>query len=270
MKCVAALFLLCSCARFGPVTISHATGVAGWFRADRDGRWVAVQNGEGCAQLAASIGPGEVYVLVPGVKGDGDEVTHLLPVLAAARPAAMYLFRWVNYDTRDRIARSFAAGVSYLLECVPALDGRLLVIAHSAGGLVASYGVNRLRIPKRPRIGPALYVLTVASPLAGLNDRQPNPDGREEARFVLDFGTRITGYPVAPLAASVTHLRTHYPADAVMKPNAGLAPNDPNVGVPGARQIDLPEELTHDGALTYAAQKIADGTWRSWFPGGGP
>ncbi len=265
MRRAAAIFLLCGCARFSPVTISEALGTAGWFRADAEGRWRAVDPAATCAQLGASIGEGEVYVLVHGVKGDGDEVTRLLPVLDAARPAAVFLFRWVTFDTRDRIAGNFAAGVSHLLDCAPQLDGRLLVLAHSAGGVVVGFGVNRLRIPKRGRTGPALYVLTVASPLAGMNDRARNPGGREEARFVLDFGSAITEYPVAPIAAAVVHLRTQYPADPVMKPNAGRAPNDPLVGVPGARQVDLPAELTHDGALVYVAHKIADGTWRAFF-----
>ena len=83
---------------------------------------------------------------------------------------------------------------------------------------------------------------------------------------MLDFGTRITEYPVAPTSVATVHLRTQYPGDQVMKPKDGLAPNDPAVGIPGARQVDLPATLTHDEALVYVAQKIADGTWREWFP----
>lgn len=240
-------------------------GTAGWFHADAEGQWRPVDEAESCAELGQRTGPGDVYVLVHGVKGDGDEVTRLVPTLQSAKPAAVFLYRWVNFDTRDRIAANFAAGVSHLLECVPSSDGHLLVLAHSVGGIVAGFGVHRLRIPKRERSGPALYVVTVASPLAGMNDRERNPGGREEARFALDFGSHITAYPVAPLASAVVHLRTRAPADPVMKPNAGVLPNDPTVGVPGARQLDLPEGLTHDGALDYAAQKIADGTWREWF-----
>ena len=177
-----------------------------------------------------------------------------------------HLYRWVPWDERDAIASGFAVGISHLLNCVPSADGHLLVVAHSAGGIVAGFGATRFAIPRRERAGPALYLMTVSAPLAGMNDRKPNADGREEVRFLLDWGTRISGYPVAPTSISVVHLRTQYPADTVMKPTAkNELPNDPAIGVPGAKQIELPTGLTHDGALTYVVGKIADGTWGTWF-----
>ncbi|MBS1151367.1 MAG: hypothetical protein H6Q89_3065 [Myxococcaceae bacterium] len=265
MKALLSVLLFCGCASFSPVTIARELGSVGWFRADGALKWQPVDPAPACGPLAASVGEGEVIVLVPGVKGDGPEITAMLPLLAKAKPAAMFLYRWVPWDHRDAIAGGFATGLSHLLECLPNADGRLLVLAHSAGGIVVSLGATRVNVPTRARSGPATYLITVASPLAGTNERDPNADGRAEVRFMLDFGTRVRGYPVAPAAIKAVHLRTQYPADTVMKPAGPHLPNDPKIGIPDARQIDLPAGLTHDGSLLYVAQTLSDGTWRTWF-----
>ena len=82
---------------------------------------------------------------------------------------------------------------------------------------------------------------------------------------MLDFGTRIAGYPAAAPGVAAVHLRTQYPGDSVMQPTATHLRNDPKIGIPGAPQVDLPAELSHDGALGWVAEKIADGSWRAWF-----
>lgn len=253
--------LVGGCASFSPVTIARELGTVGWFEADSANRWNPVANG-GCL---ASETTGDVIVLVHGAKGDGPEISALLPVLAGAKPAALLLYRWVPWDDRDAIARRFAVGFSHLLRCAPWADGRVLVVAHSAGGIVVGHGATRIDIPRRERTGPAVFLMTVAAPMAGMNDRQANDDGRAEVRFLLDWGTHIQKYPPAPTAMAVVHLRTQFPADAVMQPTPRHAPNDPTVGIPGARQLELPAGLSHDGALMYVAERLADGTWRSWF-----
>ena len=240
-------------------------GTIGWFEADAIGQWKPLDMSARCDALAARVGEGEVLVLVHGVKGDGEEISGLLPILTGSKPGAVLLYRWVAWDERDAIARGFANGISRLLECVPSVDGQLLVVAHSAGGIVVGYGARWISVPVRARTGPAIYMMTVAAPLAGMNDRAPNADGRAEARFMLDFDTRISGYPAAPGSVAMVHLRTQYPGDEVMKPTPLHQRNDPKIGVPGARQIDLPATLTHDGSLVYVARKVADGTWRGWF-----
>jgi hypothetical protein len=264
-KAPLALLFLAGCAIFSPVTIARELGTVGWFQAGPDSRWHRVDDKASCEAVASKVGEGQVIVFVHGVKGDGDEISGLLPTLAKAKPAAVFLYRWVPWDERDSIARGFAAGISHLLDCVPGIDGNLLVLAHSAGGMVVGYGAPRLVVPPRARKGPALYVMTVASPLAGMDDRTPNPGGQAQAKFMLDFGTRVVEYPVGPAAMAVVHLRTQYPGDQVMKPTATHAPNDPTVGIPGAKQIDLPAQLNHDSALAWVAAKIVDGSWQAWF-----
>ncbi len=261
------MLCLCSCASLSPMQLARDVGAAGWFQADGSLRWQALDRHANCDRLGANIpdDEGNVVIVVPGVKGDGDEIASLLATVSTAKPSAVFLFRWVPWDERDRVAQDFAVGVSRLLECAPWIDGHLLVVAHSAGGLVVGYGATRLDIPNRVRNGPALYALTVAAPLAGVNVRPSLPNGEARERFMLDFATDITSYPVAPAAMSIVHLRTRFPSDVVMKPVGTHSPNDVNVGIPGARQVDLPGNLTHCGALQFVAGRIADGTWLEWF-----
>ncbi len=265
MRLLPFLLWACSCANFSPVTIAREMGTLGWFALDGSKKWQPVDRSMSCAALTPLVPEGEVLVLLPGVKGDGDEISALLPALVRAKPAARLLYRWVPWDEREAITRGFATGIFQLLRCRPQIDGRLLLVAHIAGGMVVSFGATQIDVPKRERTGPAAYLMTVASPLAGMNDRKPNSDGHPEARFMLDFGTRIAAYPPAPPEIAAVHLRTQNPGDQVMQPTPLHERNDPKIGIPGARQINLPASLTHDGSLLYVAQRVADGTWREWF-----
>jgi alpha-beta hydrolase superfamily lysophospholipase len=159
------------------------------------------------------------------------------------------------------MAEDLALGISRLVTCRPGQP--ILVLAHSAGGVIISTAASQLKLPAQAA-DDAVTILTVASPLAGTMGRE-RPDGGRPEHFVFDIATRITSYPSAPRGVRAVHLRTSYPADAWMAPSADFVPNDPAVGIPLARQIDLPPQLGHDAALVHVAWKLADGTWRAWF-----
>jgi predicted alpha/beta hydrolase family esterase len=260
--------------------VAQRAGVSGWFRADlqpktADGykeRFAPVDLDEPtfpCGELTARERDGStpIIVLVPGVGADGPEMHVALSTLMARPPASVFMFRWLMYDERDQIAKRLADGVTRLAECLPDSDGRILVVAHSAGGVLASYAVSHVQLPPLSARGPWVTVLTVASPLAGKMTFQPPPSGRQEKMFMLDLGTRITAYPPPARGIRVVHLRTHSPADPMMDPVADLVPNDPAVGVPGAPQLDLPGGLDHPGALEYVVTEISNNRWLGWRDG---
>ena len=253
------------CALWSPVTIARDVGMTGWFRADASLQWQPVDKDTSCEALRAEATGSEAIVLVPGILGDGPEIDTVTRILTRDASPTLFMYRWVPWQERDRIAGDFAAGVSHLLACAPWLEGHLLVLAHSVGGVVVGYGATRIRLPVLEREEPAFRVVTVASPMAGMGDRPPKPDGSSQAVFLFDLGTHLKSYPVAPRSVETVHLRTHFPHDPSMKPTAHHAPNDSGIGIPGARQVDLPTTLTHDHALEFAAERIADGSWRSWF-----
>jgi hypothetical protein len=242
------------------------TGTIGWFQVEHSS-WQRLDERESCESLSARLPEGPLIVLVPGVQADGDAMMQLVALLAPAKPAAVWIYRWAPMDRRDSISEELARGLSRLLACVPRLDGELLVLAHSAGGIVVGYGASKLVVPERSRSAPALYVITVASPMSGMLARPVDASGISRSHFAFDIATAISVYPRGPSELAVVHLRTQFPSDSVMKPSATHSPNDPLVGIFGARQTDLPPGLTHDGALTYVAMKIGDGTWRGWFDG---
>ncbi len=261
-------------------TIARKMGVSGWFRADLTPSTpeaykerfapvpVAAPNFE-CSELTDRVrdATSPIIVLVHGVGGEGEEMLGALPALMKNPPASVFMFRWVSYQSRDEISQELAAGVTRIAECIPDSEGRLLILAHSAGGVVSSFAASQIQLPRSTKPGPWVTLLTVASPLAGTVARKGNPDGGEESVFMLDLGTQIAHYPAPSRGVRVVHLRTHAPADAIMKPTGGVLPNDPTVGVPGAPQLELPGELTHAGAMIYVAEEVAADRWKQWRDG---
>lgn len=257
--------------------VAEKVGVRGWFVAavatpglDYEARYapLPLDQEAPCDRVAPGPASAPVWVLVHGVGGDGAEWVPVLDALGPTQTAGVYLYRWVPYDDLHAVGERFAAGVNRVLACRP--DAEVRVIAHSAGGVVASWGAAGLVVPDGARV----ELLTVASPLAGTRPRERNGDGRPEARIMLDLGSAITAYPAAPPRVSVAHLRTSPPppdapelGDSVMVPSAGRLPNDPGVGVPGARQVDLPPELTHLGALAYVVERLVAGDPDGWLAG---
>jgi pimeloyl-ACP methyl ester carboxylesterase len=251
--------------------------ISGWAQVDRPDRPVATQyqarfthrpfdtHGFSCAEL--SLAPtGPVLVLVPGIRGDGVEFEEALPTLAASRPAAMFMFRWGVLEKVSGMAEELAYGLSRLLACRP--KDKVVVLAHSAGGIIVATAASLIIVP-RESPDDALTILTVASPLAGTIARHPAPtEFKREPHFLLGMATRIASYPSPPRGVRAVHLRTSWPADPLMERAGDFVPHDPEVGIPGARQVDLPKELGHDEALVHVAWKLADGTWTRWFDQG--
>jgi hypothetical protein len=257
--------------------LSACARPSGWFRADRppsredayDERFepITLTPDGPCEPVLARQGDPthRIIVLVPGIGGDGDEMHQSLPVLMTLQPASVFMFRYGPFEPRDALAIRLALGISRLAACIPHSAGRLLVLSHSAGGVLSSLAASRVTPP--PGEGDWLTVLTVASPLAGTN-RVPAPSTPPGERpLMLELGVKIPSYPAAVPGVRVVHLRSSAQSDGYMRQSGDHVPNDPNVGVPGAAQLSLPAELDHGAALVYVAKRIADGTWTEWLRG---
>jgi hypothetical protein len=174
------------------------------------------------------------------------------------------MFRYGAFEPRDTLADQLAAGISELARCVPGGAGRMLVLAHSAGGVLSSLAAAKLKPPPGAD-GDWLTVLTVASPLAGTNSVFSPSDRPQNPPLMMELGSTVFTYPPSVPGVRVVHLRSSEKSDGFMRESRGHHPNDPKVGVPGAPQVDLPEELDHTQALVYVAKTIADGTWKEWL-----
>ncbi|MBL8954222.1 MAG: hypothetical protein JNK82_25820 [Myxococcaceae bacterium] len=248
----------------------------GWWRADKaptaedlyDERFESiVLSPEGpCEPVLARQGeaPRPIIVLVPGVGGEGDEMHEAVPLLMKANPASMFMFRYDPFWKVGELTERLAAGISRLAECVPDGVGRIIVLAHSGGGLLSTVAASMV---KPPAEAPTdwLTVVTAASPLAGTT-RAPSARPLSEQRLMRVLGSNNDiPFPEPVKGVRVVHLRSSAQSDGYMRPSGDHLPNDPKVGSPGAPQIDLPAELNHSQALVFAAKKIGDGSWVEWF-----
>ena len=215
-----------------------------------------------CDALTKDLGDEDkpIVVLLHGAGGEGVEMKKAVPLLVDSQLAATYVLRWSPWDRRETLVNQLAGGISRIGQCIPDSAGRLVVIAHSAGGVLAALAAGKVVPPKNaPRDW--VTIVTVAAPLSGHirgDDRGPEP------AFMFDLAN-TPEYPHPAPGVRVLHLRTSVTGDAQMTPIIGHSPNDVRVGVPGAPQIDLPENLTHAGALIYVSRLIADGSFRAWL-----
>ncbi|MFT3837133.1 MAG: hypothetical protein QM723_09065 [Myxococcaceae bacterium] len=208
-----------------------------------------------CPAITGSVGAppkGPVYLLVHGIRGAGIEWYPVLPLLEKTHPAAMFMFRWQMTQDRSTILDTLGPGMDRIVACYP--NHPIYVIAHSAGGVLMAFEASRLTV------GEKVVVYTVASPLAGVGYRSAVEEDDDNTRFLNDLGAVRHQYSAAAPNVEVVHLRTSYPADNVMKPNRyGRPPNQRGVGVEGAREVDLPEDIGHDESLIYVARQIVQG-----------
>ncbi|MBL8954026.1 MAG: hypothetical protein JNK82_24830 [Myxococcaceae bacterium] len=217
-----------------------------------------------CEKLVSTWREGRkpVIVLLHGAGGEGPEIDSAVPVLASGAPSAFYRLKWSAWDTRKPLTDRMARGISHLGRCAAESDREVVVIAHSAGGVLVSYVAHALDVPVRADGQPTVTVLTVAAPLSGAV--AATPMRRPMTHFFFELG-RPLEYQAAAPGVRVIHLRTSMPGDVQMAPILGHPPNDPNVGVPGAPTIDLPRSLTHSGALFYVSKLLATNELDGWL-----
>lgn len=189
-----------------------------------------------------------VTVAVHGWFGAGPEWEASL----ASLPGDVWFYRWSPFQAGEDIFAGLAEGLAALDDC-----GRpVYVLAHSAGGVVASKSSGRFAAPEAP-----ITVLTVASPIGGIGLKDPVAE--PEGPFARHFGERIEDYAAPPEGVRVLHLRTSPASDPFSRVRKG---HDPvAVRVPGATVVDLPVELGHDASLVWVAERLGDGRWAAWL-----
>jgi pimeloyl-ACP methyl ester carboxylesterase len=218
-----------------------------------------------CKETQRILGPPSsepVWVLVHGIGGVGPEWAEVQQSLSRQPARAVLQFRWRVTEPLGTLSQRLADGLERLLQCAPEGVLNVRVFAHSAGGIVASMAASLLAIPNRV---PAcqVEVVTVASPLAGLFERDRDED--PSAMFFGVLGSELR-YREPSRGVSVTHIRTIAPGDIVMRPMpSGHRANDPRALVPTARVFTLAGDETHVGALLLVARHFGDGDLEDWL-----
>jgi len=182
-------------------------------------------------------------VLVGGGFGFGDEWR---PVVAALRAAGIdfYVFEWPGPWRDPSIpAHALASALQSDLERSPSLK-RLLVLAHSAGGMLAGFAVRRLHVPD----GKQVVLAAIAAPReVDLTPFHPN----ESVNTPLGFALGGVDAPSPPLPIGVV-LVEYLTEDPPPRPRPGVVylgarvSHDQSVasaGVPLVRALARPGDL---------------------------
>jgi pimeloyl-ACP methyl ester carboxylesterase len=181
-----------------------------------------------------------VVILVHGAFGFGDEWRAVVDAVRARPHTALVAFAWGGPWTRkpSLAAEALRHLVQRAVDEAPP-RAEILVIAHSAGGALASYVGERLRVPASRRV----RILSIAAP-AGMNLAPYRP--AREVDTPLGFAVGGEQAPPGPIARGVDYVE--YVTD---DPPARPAPSRP-----GVRRVYLGRRVGHTESVGVAALPV--------------
>ncbi len=195
-----------------------------------------------------------VFVLVPGLLGYGWEWDGAQAALAQYPAAAVRVYTWDPWQSLATSSGLFAAHLHYLKRRLPPSVQELVVIAHSAAGLVAVAAASQLQ--PRPETGRLrIRVLVVGAPLAGMGRNPWGGKNMWHTPLPIALGSRFGRWP-EPAAHVTLNIYQTSIDDPVMKPTLGHDPGDWRVLPERAQRFPLPRTLNHNHALTYLCEGL--------------
>ena len=189
-------------------------------------------------------GTTRLFVLVPGLLGYGWEWDKPVARLRATPGVDFVVFWWEPWGSVDRAARALDTVLSRALAEAPPSVREIIVVAHSAGGLIAAHAVGRLPAPARK-----LTLVTIGAPFAGMHICPWSEVDVIHAPLMLGVAAVYHKYPQPPPGVEVIEYITRWPADPVMQPHWGTTPSMAGVGPPGARRIEVDPSLDHNDVI---------------------
>ncbi len=186
-----------------------------------------------------------LFVLVPGILGFGWEWDKPVARLRARDDLDFVVFWWTPYVSQTKGGAEMRTVLTRLLAM--AQVEKLVVVAHSVGGLIAVEGLRDLEVP----FGKRLEVVTIGTPFGGMNlapSYSMNPRGTP---VILSTVGQFDSHVAPPARARVVAYVTKYPPDPVMKPWFGREPADPRWDPPGTLRVTLQGPVDHNEILDH-------------------
>lgn len=210
-----------------------------------------------CARLVIGerppVAPGTrtVFLLVPGLLGYGWEWNGAQVALAQLPQAATIVYEWDPWTSIRAGGAQLALSTQYLLRRLPRSVSRVVVVGHSAAGLLAVAAAATLRPPP----GVAVEVMAIGAPLAGNYFNLLGGEDNFSTPIPLALAGKLNHWP-EPAPGVELRIWPTGASDPVMKPRFGHDPADPRV-LPRASIVQkLPPSLDHNVALATVARQL--------------
>lgn len=187
-------------------------------------------------------GADRLFVLVPGVLGYGWEWDGAVRALRQSRDADFFVFWWEPWKSLRRAASDLHDTLERALYTSPPSVKKVVVVAHSAGGMVAAHALAHLVVPP----GRRLLLVTIGTPFAGMKGPPMSIDDPLDSPVMIGIMGTFRRYPAPPPGVSVVEYVTSWPADPVMQPRYGHQVAPPDIGPLGARRIPVDPHFDHN------------------------
>jgi hypothetical protein len=198
---------------------------------------------EGLHPTLPPLKPGteRLFVIVPGLLGYGWEWDTPVARLRTAPNVDFVVFWWQPWGSIDRAARELAALVTAAETSPPPSLREIVVVTHSAAGLVGAHALGYLQAP-----AVKLTMVTIGAPFAGMHICPWSEVDVIHAPLMLGVAAVYHKYPTPPPGVDVLEYITKWPADPVMHPHWGTSPSRDDVGPARARRIEVDPKLDHN------------------------
>ncbi len=192
-----------------------------------------------------------LFVLVPGALGYGWEWDAAVDALRQSH-SDFVVFWWDPWNSLNLGAEHLHDVLQTALFIAPSLT-ELVVVAHSAGGIIGAHALAELRVPP----GKSVELVTIGTPFAGMGTAPISDyDDPLGTPSVIAIGGHFRRYPDPPAGVSVVEYTTGWPPDPVMMSRYGWHPAPPDVGPRGARQIPVDPKLDHNFVVSFVVKQL--------------
>jgi pimeloyl-ACP methyl ester carboxylesterase len=161
-----------------------------------------------------SPGTDTEVVLIHGAFGFGEEWSAVIAELKKTPGYSFFAWSWPGpFRNPPRTARALGAELQALIDGLPETVQEVIVLAHSAGGLITNLAARQLRVPRGRRVTVALLDPALRPTLAKKEAYLPLPPGVSMTLYFARDAPKTSGKIAPPDPATATDLPREYVGD---------------------------------------------------------